>query len=82
MRRKKKNDKNLVFIVHYPNADETKYNGVKEIFVRNKERIRVAKSECETYTDQQNTLADFKFKIANLMSTCPHVLQNGYSYKC
>ena len=50
--KEKKNVENLVFIVHYPNADETKYNGVKEIFVRNKDRIRVAKSERETYTDE------------------------------
>ena len=51
-RMKKKNNKNLVCIVHYPNQDESKHSDINEISAENEERIRLAKSERETYTDE------------------------------
>ena len=50
--KKKKKNENLVCIVHYPNKDESKYTDIKEISAINKKRIRLAKSERETYTDE------------------------------
>ena len=35
--RKKKNNENLVCIVHYPNKDESKYTDIKEISTINEE---------------------------------------------
>lgn len=54
MKRKKKiNEKKpLVCIVHYPNKDESKYSAIKDISTINEERIRLAKSERESYTDE------------------------------
>ena len=51
-RTKKKNNENLVCIMHYPNKDESNYTDIKEISTINKERIRLAKPERETYTDK------------------------------
>ena len=51
-RKKKKNNENLVCIVHYPNKDESKYTDIKEISAVNEEQIRLAKSEREIYTDE------------------------------
>ena len=51
--KKKVNEKKpLRCIVHYPKKDESKYSNIKEISKVNEERIRRAKSERETYTDE------------------------------
>ena len=42
----------MVCILHYPNKDESKYTDIKEISAINEERLRLAKSERETYTDE------------------------------
>ena len=54
MKRKKKisEKKPLVCIVHYPNKDESMYSAIKDISTINEERIRLAKSERESYTDE------------------------------
>ena len=50
--KKKENNKNLVYVVHYLNKNESKYTDIKEISAVNEERIQLAKSESETYTDE------------------------------
>ena len=50
--KKKENNKNLVYVVHYLNKNESKYTDIKEISAVNDERIQLAKSESETYTDE------------------------------
>ena len=50
--KKKENNKNLVCVVHYLNKNESKYTDIKEISAVNEERIQLAKSESETYTDE------------------------------
>ena len=39
-------------IVHYPNKDESKYSVIRDISTINEERIRLAKSERESYTNE------------------------------
>ena len=48
---KKTENNSLVCIVHYPKKDESKYSALKQISARNEDRIRLAKSERETYND-------------------------------
>ena len=48
---KKTENNSLVCIVHYPKKDESKYSALKQISARNEERIRLEKSERETYID-------------------------------
>ena len=41
-----------MYVVHYLNKNESKYTDIKEISAVNEERIQLAKSESETYTDE------------------------------
>ena len=70
-RKKKKNNENLVCIVHYPNKDESKYTDIKKISAKNEERIRLAKSERETYTDQNIHREQFTLILAKSKEKLP-----------
>ena len=39
--------------MHYPYKNDSKYTDIKEISAVNEERIRLARSESETYTDEK-----------------------------
>ena len=51
-RKKKKNNQDLVCIVPYPSKDESKYTDIKETSGINEKRIRLAKLERQTFTDE------------------------------